>query len=160
MIGVLINNTGNLMVCDNSDWNRLKQYNWYQEKSTGYARARINGKLCYFHRMVVDCEKGLVVDHKNQNKLDNRKCNLRCVSVSENLFNRGANKNNALGIKGVGFDKRRNKYYAKITIHRKNKFLGYFDTIEGAIKSRAEAEKILITWDDRAVNPLKEGANG
>ena len=74
----------------------------------------------------------MVVDHINHNRLDNRKQNLRLCTQGENLRNKK--------VKGVTFDKRRNKWYARIMINRKNLHLGSFDTKEEAIEARKQAE--------------------
>ena len=42
-----------------------------------------------------------VVDHINRDKADNRWCNLRDVSSSENLLNQGLSRNNRSGVVGV-----------------------------------------------------------
>lgn len=39
------------------------------------------------HREIMNPPKGMVVDHKNHNKLDNRRCNLRICTQAENLRN-------------------------------------------------------------------------
>lgn len=49
--------------------------------------------------------------------------------------------NNTSGIKGVSYDSFYQKWNASIRINYKNKNLGYFDSIENAIKARREAEK-------------------
>lgn len=41
----------------------------------------------YLHRIITDAKKGQVVDHINHNTLDNRKCNLRICTASENSLN-------------------------------------------------------------------------
>lgn len=56
----------------------------------------------------------MVTDHINQNPLDNRKANLRIVTNSKNLFNRGKNTNNTSGFKGVSWDKTRNNGLPKL----------------------------------------------
>jgi len=50
-------------------------------------------------------------------------------------------KNNTTGIKGVYFNKARNKYEAYIQIHNKRFFLGRFDNKNDAIFAREEAEE-------------------
>jgi hypothetical protein len=50
-------------------------------------------------------------------------------------------KSNKTGIKGVSFNKQAGKYRANISIDSKMKHLGYFETLEEAIKVRKEAEQ-------------------
>jgi hypothetical protein len=46
-------------------------------------------------------KKGCEVDHINEDKTDNRPCNLRESTKSENGSNKSVLKNNKLGVKGV-----------------------------------------------------------
>lgn len=48
---------------------------------------------------------------------------------------------NTTGVKGVTFEKNRNKYRAQITLGNKKKHLGYFDTLEDAAQARKIAEE-------------------
>jgi hypothetical protein len=66
---------------------------WYVERSTGYARTDRSVKnktICArMHRLVMgDVAAGLVIDHINGNKLDNRRVNLRAVPQNVNSKNR------------------------------------------------------------------------
>ena len=78
-----------------------------------------------------------MIDHKNQNKRDNRLCNLRWVNRSENAINTGHKITNKLGEKYICFDKNRNKYMFQIKRDGK-KHLKRFKTLEEAIKYRTE----------------------
>ena len=65
------------------------------------------------------------VDHINQNKTDNRIENLRWITKSGNCRNI---KNTGKYLKGVSFHKQHNKFMARITIDKKIKHLGLFET--------------------------------
>ena len=72
------------------------------------------------------------LDHINNKKSDNRLCNIRAATNSQNLCNRGKTKNNRSGYKGVWFHKHVGKYTGKIGYKGKHIHLGYFDTPEQA----------------------------
>lgn len=140
VVCVKLSNTGKEMICDLDVWEKYKNYTW-QESQKGYARAIIkDGKhrrVLLFHRFVINAKSGDIVDHINQNKLDNRLENLRIVSRSMNAFNR--KNTNESGYNGV------NKVYGgkwgvTITIDKKPTYLGSFDNLEDAIEERRKAE--------------------
>ena len=72
------------------------------------------------------------VDHKNRTKDDDRWKNLRTATNGQNQANRGACKNNKLGVKGVCFEADRNRYKATIEIKGRSINLGRFKTISEA----------------------------
>ena len=76
------------------------------------------------------------VDHIDNNKLNNNITNLRFATHTENQQNVSISSKNTSGFKGVCFRKANNKWRAQIKIDGKNKHLGYFDTIDEAIKVR------------------------
>jgi len=97
---------------------------------------RIEGK-CYtinLSRYLMNTPKELQADHINHDTLDNRKCNLRNVTMSENLLNRrpynikSARKDDS----GVHWYKNINKYRVRFMEGRKSVSLGYYDTLEEA----------------------------
>jgi len=55
---------------------------------------------------------------------------------------------NKTGVRGVHFDKARNKYRSEIAVFGKIKYLGIFETIEEASKVRKEAEQIYWNEDN------------
>lgn len=50
-------------------------------------------------------------------------------------------KKNISGVTGVYWNKGVQKWYAMISLHNKNHFLGYFDSVAEAAEARADAEK-------------------
>lgn len=67
------------------------------------------------------------IDHINRIKTDNRIANLRHVSRQENECNKGVQKNNRSGFKGVSWHKQRGMYEAYCCIGGKKTGLGFFD---------------------------------
>jgi hypothetical protein len=111
----------------------------------GYRSIWINGLRFYAHRLAWAMSHGewptLDVDHINQNKSDNRICNLRHASRSENMFNRGKNKNNTSGIKGVMFCKDTKKWVSRIMVNRKTIYIGRFTDKQKASEAYLEKAK-------------------
>jgi len=79
------------------------------------------------------------VDHINNNSLDNRLVNLRWADSTEQKYNRGINRNNTSGVKGVGFCKERKKWVSSLMVNRKN-ISKRFESKEEAIVYRRELE--------------------
>lgn len=120
---------------DAEDFERLHDYRFYLG-SGGYAAIRPDVKLVLLHKLIVGYP---IVDHINQDKLDNRKCNLRSATNSQNQWNQSKPKNNTSGYKGVYWDKQRQKWRAQIKINGRRRFLGYFDDILDAARSYDKA---------------------
>jgi len=87
------------------------------------------------HRLVVDTPKGMSTDHINGDGLDNRKQNLRICTHAENQRNRGPQKNNKSGFKGVYWQKNRKTWYARIQHNKKLLYLGCFKDKKEAAKA-------------------------
>ena len=76
------------------------------------------------------------VDHRDNDKNDNRAMSLRWCTNEENNRNAQVRSNNTSGIKGVSWFKRDSKWRAKIKVNGVDIHLGYFDKIEDAILAR------------------------
>ena len=111
----------------------------------GYKRVCFMGKQYRAHRVAWALYYGKEptdqIDHINGNRVDNRICNLRLATNTENSRNAGLSKNNTSGFTGVTWHKRCNKWVAQITVNRKNHNLGLYADKNEAIKVRKEAEK-------------------
>ncbi len=113
-----------------------------------YLSIRINKKSkgikinLYHHQFAWYCVYGVSVeciDHINQNKLDNRICNLREVTFSENAWNQKKNSKGYSKIKD-------NLYQARIKINGRLKSLGYFNNEKEAYEAYILAKKLYHKW--------------
>jgi hypothetical protein len=122
-------------IVDDEDYDKLNQWDWYAlVKNTSYAVAVRNtwsktekkGILFTMHRVIMNCPKDKMIDHKDGNGLNNQKSNLRICTNGQNQGNRKLNSNNKSGIKGVSWHKRDRKWQASIRVGKKRKHLGVF----------------------------------
>lgn len=79
----------------------------------------------------MDTPEGMNVDHFGHDSLDNRKCNLRNVTRSENMQNRiGSRTGSKSGIRGVSWDENNKDWIVNV----KGVYYGRFKDIEEAQK--------------------------
>ena len=129
-------------IIDVEDVDKIKNFGWHLEKSGRYTNYCSSYKLGAIHRYLMNVkDSSIVVDHINQNGLDNRKCNLRVCTNQNNICNCKIPKNNKSGCKGVYWSKDKNKWTVQITINNKTKYIGRFSSYEDAVKARKEASK-------------------
>ncbi len=126
---------------DDEDFDMLNKHKWYFCNGYAMRNKASHCGLIRMHRVINNTPDGFFTDHINRNKLDNRKCNLRTVTKSQNEHNTPERKNNKYGIKGVYLDKRRNKWKAEIMINNKKLFLGYYIFPEMASNAYNMAKK-------------------
>jgi len=123
----IVTSKGIKILVDDDDYEVLKDFK-YHITYKGYAcRSKWSPKKnIYIHREILGAKKGEQIDHINRDKLDNRKCNLRICSQSENSHNRQIMKHNSSGYKGVVWDKPNNKWKGIFTLNGKQVFCGRY----------------------------------
>lgn len=134
---------------DASDFLYLRNYKWYAQKNfdTFYARRSFtkNGrkKQISMHREIMNPAEDIIIDHRNQDGLDNRRSNLREATKAENNCNRKKRVKRFSSIyKGVSWNSEHNKWSADIMVNGKKIFLGYFDNEIDAAKAYDAAAKL------------------
>ena len=119
----------------------------------GYVQICVNAKLYYAHRLAWFYVYGIWpnndIDHINGLKYDNRLCNLRRATRTENNQNTEKYSNNVSGLRGVYWHKAAQKWCAEIKVNGKKTYLGLFDTKELAhnayLKAKAELHEFQPT---------------
>ena len=92
------------MIVDNSKQVRrlLRKHSWcwheYPRTSFRINKIKITK---FFHQIFLTYERGLVADHINRCRFDNRSENLRIVAYRQNNRNKTKNKNNTSGVSGI-----------------------------------------------------------
>lgn len=118
----------------------------------GRIKIGIRGRDYFAHRIIWVWMTGKwptkEVDHINENKADNRWTNLRQATPSQNHRNRGMQRNNTTGYKGVTFVKSRNCYIGGVKLNGKRYNCGpTFKTAKEAYEAVcALAKKLHGEW--------------
>ena len=146
---------GCFAIVDDEDYEYLNQFKWHCN-SYGYAirnqhyytlRKARTSKPIAIHREIMKAPKGQEVDHKNHNKLDNRKCNLRLCTKSQNNMNRKRIRAIS-GFKGVtkapDWENRKAPWRAIIIKDRRVVHLGRFKEKIEAVNAYKAAAKIYF----------------
>lgn len=124
---------------DDEDFEWLNSFNWCYHKAKtngGYAKRviseRSKPKTIMMHRLINNTSHNMITDHIDGNKLNNQKYNLRTVTRTQNIYNRGSFKRSTSKYKGVCWFKRDNKWRTSITKDRKQYHLGLYTVEEDA----------------------------
>lgn len=143
---------------DKEDLPLLKKFCWYYNdkgylvaKNTLKEELQIPYDHIYLHKLIMGGyskniqENSLRVDHKRhppvpEHKIDNRKENLRIVTIEQNNRNKSKQHNNKSGVIGIHWDDKKNGWIAQISVNNKKKHIGIFANKEDAIEARIAAE--------------------
>ena len=125
---------------DLADAFMLEQYNWILSNG-GYVTTIINGSIQSMHRLLMKHELTKtknIVDHKDTDRCNNSRRNLRVCTASQNMSGTSALKHNKLGVKNISVDKN-GKFLVQMTCGDEEPRRNRFDTLE-------EAEKVAVEW--------------
>lgn len=132
-----LENTKKFAIISLQDFERCSVYNW-NLNPIGYAQTTFNGITVFLHRFILNLCKGdkRWVDHKNRNKLDNSRKNLRVCTPSQNH----ANKKSGL----VSRCKRTGKWRVRVMKNKKEVFHARFSNKSLAINIKQIMMKVYF----------------
>ncbi len=137
---------GKVAIVDDEDFDRVAQFKWaltcHKERNSPdhYARRSVwqsatkKSVTVLMHRFILDAPRDKHVDHINGNGLDNRRSNLRLVTPAQNQQNLRTRRGKA-GFRGVQYDPRKRRHYARIKANNQKIWLGFFDSAEEAARA-------------------------
>lgn len=129
-------------------------------RSDGYATLMLHGKHFVAHRLAFALANGHwpkgEVDHIDGDRANNKIENLREVSSQEQCRNKARPSNNKSGVVGVSWHKVRKKWRANIRADHRLRYLGLYDSFDGAVAARKAAETELGFHENNGrSNPYK-----
>lgn len=149
----------NEVLFDKEDYDLVKPYVWRITSGYAYTGHLKDVNLTSMHHLILKkynpnltFDSHIQTDHINRNRFDNRKQNLRVVTVNDNLKNRGMFKNNTSGCKGVSMVN--GLWRASIGCNNENYVLGNFTNFDDAVNARKDAEQNLWQY----INELKSNS--
>jgi hypothetical protein len=155
---------GKVALIDDEDFDRVSKYKWCFHHH-GYAVARFGKRMCFMHRFIMNTPQGLFTDHKDHNRLNNQKSNLRICTHQGNNRNKLKESGKLSIYKGVSiqrFPSGSFKYVGCFTINYQSKRKYFPNTPQGEIDAaRWYNEMALKHFGEFAVlNKLQENIKG
>ncbi len=133
-------------IIDVADIGLVSGRNWHIARGNGCDYARANCKLpsgkwgqVKLHRVLMRPAPECDVDHINGDGLDNRRCNLRIATRSQNNMNARIRADNKSGHRGVFWRADRKRWMAYINANGKRQYLGHFKEKDDAKAAHARA---------------------
>lgn len=138
---------GKVALVDDEDFEWLSQWNWYANKDPRnhryYAKRICGNKWLKMHRVIMGAKQGEEVDHINGDGLDNRRCNLRVCTHSQNSMNRIKSKNTSSKYLGVCWFSVQKRWVVQKIVRGKRHWGGSFKNEEDAGRRADELAKEL-----------------
>lgn len=133
-IAIIITSDKKEILVDDDKYHKLIKYSW--STKLNYSYALVDNKKTQIHRFLMNAKKGEIIDHINNNPLDNRLINLRHSTYSQNNHNKLKKSNATSKYIGVCYNIDRNKYSASIRKDNILYNLGRFETEKEAAEVR------------------------
>lgn len=123
---------------DDADFDLVEPYLWFRSKD-GYAWAKDNGYQLFMHRLILGLKPkdGKQVDHRNRDKLDNQRANLRLATTALNAQNRG-HRGGTSSHRGVTWHRGAGKWQASVKLDGRFHYLGLHQNELDAARAASE----------------------
>lgn len=148
-------NNGKFVVIDDDDFERVSRYKW--SFNIGYAQSNIGGKPTFMHRLIMGADRGILVDHRDFNGLNNQKNNLRFATHSQNTRYARPSKGRPHPHKGIVWVKPRKAWSARLNILGKTCEIAEFSSMESAAAAYNVAARI-VAGDFALLNTVSDDA--
>lgn len=137
---------GYVAMIDACDAQDVGRYAWAARVTPwGVYAARFSARperaLVWLHRHLLCAPKGLLVDHKDGDGLNNRRSNLRLATYGQNAMNSRPRKGSKSGLKGAYWWDGR--WFSAIQVGGVKRHLGFFRSAEEAHAAYCRAAKEL-----------------
>jgi len=147
MIAIPLRNTNQVALIDDEDFEKVNCYQW-DLHAKGYAYCRFwNGTgytTVYMHRLIMDAQPGVEVDHRNDIELDNQRHNLRLATHAQNLSRVRRSKKHTSQFRGVFLPVNRRRWTAQIMVRGHRRHLGMFENEIDAAQAYNHAAKLAF----------------
>jgi AP2 domain len=138
------------LIVDPEDFDHVEQFTWYLDTHTGYWRRTVDG-LPIHNFLMGSPPQGCTWDHKDRDKNNNSRSNLRIATWTQQFGNVEKRHGNFTSqYKGVYHHGRNQRWIAQIKIDGRAKYLGSFVSEEAAAQAYDEAAR---EWFGEFANP-------
>lgn len=126
---------------DAEDVPRVNKLHWHLKSYCVQAYEKEQGKLVTLSRFLLSPPDDVRIAYLNHDFMDNRKANLRVCTTQQIGIHRRIGVNNTSGVKGVSWNKKRQKWYVCLVKDGKHYWGGAFHHLADAVEARKQLEK-------------------
>jgi HNH endonuclease/AP2 domain len=132
---------GKVAVVSSADYDYVNQWTWYAHSQGYAARKPKHQSAIFLHRALVERMLGRQlkengdVDHRDRDRLNNRRSNLRLCTSQQNSANSSLGIRNRSGFKGVHWNETASRWVAQTKLNGRTKHLGCFLSAEDAARA-------------------------
>lgn len=152
LVGIVPLTQGKYAIIDVEYLETINKYNWFFHH--GYAVRRTGDQMIQMHRVINKTQDGLLTDHINQDRSDNRKANLRSCNHAQNIRN-GKPRGGSSFYHGVYWNKEKKAWQVSIRNNCGKKiYLGRFAS-EHAAALKYNDSALLFHGEYAKLNAVK-----